>query len=314
MDRELADELSAWLAATYGLPNPDVSLLRAYTNDVHVVVSAGSRRVLKVYAPDWRRDTAIRWELDLFRHLAAEGIETIVPIPAHDGECLRIMPLRGALRQAVLFPFAAGAKPEPPFPAELYAREAMSLARLHAALDNFSSPHHRPGLDLEVLIWRPLRRIRAMALDASAMAAMTITGQVIADRLAPLIERGLDWGPCHGDATFDNVHLTEDGDFIWYDFDSGGPGWRALDLQGWAAVTPEYDDRFRAFVEGYREVRRLTEADVTAAPYLHLAQEIWGITVALERRMAPHGPVAMATHLATESTRIATRLAQIEGR
>jgi Ser/Thr protein kinase RdoA (MazF antagonist) len=313
MDRELADELSAWLAATYGLPNPDVSLLRAYTNDVHVVVSAGSRRVLKVYAPGWRRDTAIRWELDLFRHLAAHGIETIVPIPAYDGECLKIMPLRGALRQVVLFPFAAGTKPNPPFTAELYAREAISLARLHAALDSFASPHHRPGLDLEVLIWRPLRRIRAMALDSSGLTSMTITGQVITDRLAPLIERGLDWGPCHGDATFDNVHLTEDKEFIWYDFDSGGPGWRALDLQGWAALTPECDDRFRAFVEGYREVRRLAQANVEAAPYLHLAQEIWGIAVALERRMAPHGPVAMTTHLEAEAARIAARLDQLTG-
>ena len=37
-------------------------------------------------------------------------------------------------------------------------------------------------------------------------------------------------GPCHGDATEHNAHLSDDGLVTLVDFDRGGPGWRAYEL------------------------------------------------------------------------------------
>lgn len=35
--------------------------------------------------------------------------------------------------------------------------------------------------------------------------------------------RDLDWGPIHGDATLDNLHVTDDAQIVLYDFDLGAP-------------------------------------------------------------------------------------------
>ena len=100
---------------------------------------------------------------------------------------------------------------------------------------------------------------------------------------------GLEWGPIHGDATLDNLHVTDDGQIILYDFDSGGPGWRASDLQGWAKNDTEYDGQMENVQEGYRSIRELKEVDLQAAPLLHLSWEIWGIKVDLEQRILKQG-------------------------
>ena len=228
-------DLATWLTARYGLHVPEVSLLRAYTNDVYLVASKGIQWVLKCYAADWRNDASIRWELDLLRHLHACEIQTPLSVAGSNGDHLQHIGFGDGVRQAVLFSYAPGHKPQPPFAPDLYAREARSVATIHAALDTFMSPHHRSALDLDTMLWQPLQQIMVMAPSDPATSSLAQSAHIIAGRLRPLIDNGLDWGPCHGDVTFDNVHLTDDGSFVWYDFDSGGPGWRALDLQGWAA-------------------------------------------------------------------------------
>jgi len=309
----LSDFLTTWLVETYRLSYPHVSLLRAYTNEAYLVRTATRRYVLKVYAPNWRTDEAIRWELDLIAHLGDAGVRTPQPVRGVDGHVLQRAPFGRSGRQAVLFPFAPGVKPAPPFSPSMYRREGTSVARLHTALDTYETSHHRPHLDLDHLVWKPVAGIRALfpghpVLDVLSSAAAGIVAQIEA-----LQQAELDWGPCHGDVTFDNVHLTSRGEFIWYDFDSGGPGWRAIDLQGWAARHPEHDVRFRAFIEGYQSVRPLAPQDIEAAPYVHLAQEIWGIFVVLYRHIAPAGAEAMTAHFTSEIERINARLDQLGG-
>jgi Ser/Thr protein kinase RdoA (MazF antagonist) len=83
--------------------------------------------------------------------------------------------------------------------------------------------------------------------------------------------------------------VTADGEVFLYDLDSGGPGWRAADLQGWAANSTEYQEKWDAFQRGYSDIRPLTPADLLAAPYLSIAWEIWGIRIDLERRVLRQG-------------------------
>ena len=308
----LSDFLTIWVSRTYRIPFPHVSLLRAYTNDAWLVRTSTRHYVLKVYAPGWRTDEAIRWEMAMVAHLGHSGVLTPQPVPGPDGQSLQRVALDGVLRQAVLYPFAEGEKPSPPFPLELYRREGRSVGRLHTALDSFRPPHRRPPLDLESLVWKPLAGIRSLLPGHPAVPSLVASAETIDARLRSLIESGLDVGPCHGDVTFDNVHITAEGGFIWYDFDSGGPGWRAIDLQGWAAHHPDYGLRFDSFIAGYREERSLSASDVAAAPYAHLAQEIWGMHVALYRHIAPGGIEAMEDHFQRETERIASRVRQLE--
>lgn len=122
-------------------------------------------------------------------------------------------------------------------------------------------------------------------------------GEWLAQSIQDFAAKGLDWGICHGDVTFDNFHLTKDGETVWYDFDSGGFGWRAIDLQGWVASDKNMVERQVAFIEGYRTMREISQNNIDASPYLYVAQEIWGLEVELERRIVSKGHAAIQKYL-----------------
>jgi Ser/Thr protein kinase RdoA (MazF antagonist) len=276
---------------------PEVSLLRAYTNDVYRVWAGDHRFVLKVYGKEWRTDGEIRYELDLLRHLADKDIAVALPVEGQDGESLRHLQMDGVVRQAVLFHWAPGTKPEPPFTQDVRYREGAAVAALHAASDDFVSSHARRPLDRTTLIEEVREAIEGTGSGRAAPRWLDRFGHQLGMHLSQAAAGGLDWGPCHGDLTFDNLHLTDDGGFVWYDFDSGGPGWRAIDLQGWAALDPALQERQDAFIAGYRTVRPLHDRDVAASALLAAAEEYHGIGIDLAYRVRRRGPDAVAAYL-----------------
>lgn len=281
----------------FGLSSPlSVGLLRAYTNDVYLVETPVNRYVLKIYGVNWRADAEIRYEIDLLDHLTARGVRVASAIRNVDGEALKHINLDGQRRQAVLFEYAAGEKPQPPFSSEMYYREGMATAALHGAADDFTSNHQRRYLDLDHLIDKPMALVASLEIDASTKRSILGIGKQLHTRIDALVEGGLDWGVCHGDLTYDNFHLTPDGDTVWYDFDSGGPGWRAIDLQGWAAGIPDRVGHQQAFLQGYREIRPISENNIAASPYLFAAQEMWSIQVDLEQRILGMGNEAVSSY------------------
>ncbi|CAN5666602.1 phosphotransferase enzyme family protein [soil metagenome] len=291
--------ITDWLRAHFDLgPPTGVSLLRSWTNDVYLVKTTRDRFVLKLYGAGWRTDSEIRYEIAVLDHLAARGVRVARAIRGVDGDALRHLDIDGRQRQAVLFRYADGAKPQPPFSAEMYYHEGMATAALHRAADDFTSNHHRRPLDLAYLIDQPLALVRSLDIDSSTKQAILDFGARLRERIEAFAGRGLDWGVCHGDLTFDNFHLTHDGETVWYDFDSGGPGWRAIDLQGWAASQPDRVQDQQAFLQGYREVRALDDNDVAASPYLAAALELWGVQVDLERRIIALGNDTVGSYCA----------------
>lgn len=313
--RDQTNDLRRWLIRHLEPGEPlHVTLIRAHTNDVYRVETGDRRLVLKVYGAGWRRDTEIRYEIDLLRHLAAQNIAVASPIPGSDGDALHHINLAGATRQAVLFAYADGEKPSPPFTTEMYRRQGMATAALHRAADTFTSAHHRSPLDLACLIDRPLQLITSLDIDDVARDTLAAIGAFLRERITELAHRGLDWGACHGDLTFDNVHITASGETVWYDFDSGGPGWRAIDLQGWALASPERQADWRAFLDGYRSVRPLGDHDIATAPYMWLARVFWGIGVDLERRVLGEGEERMRAWLTARCAALTEAIRTIEQR
>lgn len=298
MDLRTRDQIEARLPDLFPfMCEPAVSLIRAYTNAVYRVSEREQQFALKIYGRGWRKDSEIRYEIDLLRHLAGKGIAVAQAVAGRDGESLCHLHLEGVERQSVLFQWAPGTKPTPPFSLDTRYREGAAVASLHAASDDFLSDHARRPLDGTMLIENVREAIRADGGDLPAARWLDRFGRTLGARLAEAAAGGLDWGPCHGDLTFDNLHLTDDGGFVWYDFDSGGPGWRAIDLQGWAALDPAMQDCQDAFIAGYRTVRPLSDREVGASSVLAAAEQYHGIGIDLAYRVRSRGPGAVATYL-----------------
>ncbi len=163
---------------------------------------------------------------------------------------------------------------------------------------NFTSGYPRESINLEYLVDRPLRVILPLLANRHPDSAFFLRlANKIKNKISELSETGLDWGPIHGDATLDNLHTLEDKQVILYDFDSGGPGWRASDLQGWAVGHPEYQERYAAFLSGYRQVREIRDQEIEASWYLTLAWDIWGMKVDIENRVLDKGQDAIDRYL-----------------
>lgn len=315
-------ELSEWVAASYELPGSVACrLLRAYTNDVYTVTSGGERFVLKVYGRDWRTESEVRYELDLVRHLAAGGLPVAAPVVRGDGDTLGNIKTENGRRCAVLFNYAPGKKPAPPFTPRLYRAFGRAVARMHALSDGFVTEHPRQPLDLRSLIEEPLDLALPLFERPEDREFVIGLAGAVREEIAAFAGAGLDWGPVHGDATLDNLHVTKvrkrpcvDGEIVLYDFDSGGPGWRAMDLQGWAAgdvvpaetrcaSAPVWD----AFRRGYADIRPLSGTDLWAAPCLTIATDIWGIRIDLENRILRRGRERTRDYLSEQADRLRAR-------
>lgn len=275
-----ADALLEEVARAYASARPtSCALYRSWANDVYRIATAEGDYFLKVYRADWRSWSEVAYEVELLAHLDARGVAVATAIARRDGQPIGTLRAPEGERRYVLFAAAEGAKPRRPFDEGLYHRFGRATARLHRASNDFTSGHARVPLDLGSLIDRPLEAIRPrLARRPDDWTYLSGLAARVRARLGVLAGRGLDWGPCHGDLSLDNVHITPDGRFTFFDFDSGGPGWRACDPYGVLQyATLDRNGFWDAFLTGYREIRPFDGADLAAVPFFVVAQTVWGM-------------------------------------
>jgi Ser/Thr protein kinase RdoA (MazF antagonist) len=301
-----------WLAERYGasFSSATCQLLRSYTNDVYRIDCAGQAFALKLYAPGWRTLADVQWEIDLLHHVSARGVAVAEPMTARDQQPIQTITTQAGQQVAVLFAYAPGEKPQPPFTTDLYMQFGQAIARLHAATDSFVTTHPRQALDTTFLIDEPIQLAAPLLPDSNQRAWLLELAAIVKNRILADSAAGLEWGPIHGDATLDNLHVTENGSIILYDFDSAGLGWRAADLQGWGANHVDYLPFWEAFHRGYSQARPVKAIDRMAAPYLTIAWDIWGMKVDLERRILALGQQRVEEYLASQLELLGARSRQ----
>ncbi len=251
----------------YGVTPPlSGTLLRAWANDVYDIRHAEGHGILKVYRSQYRSPEEVAWGAGLQAYLAAHGIGVVPIIPLADGSLTSALETGEGRRPVALSPFIEGIKPDYPLTPEFYSQFGLLAAEVHQASDRFSSPYRAPVLDLAALVDTSLATIEPW-FDGRPedWAFLSSLGNAVHDRLHGLIQQGMDWGICQGDYSLDNVHVVEDDRLILHDFDHAAYSWRALDLNG-VQVSPRAD--WEAFLAGYTSIRPLSEADLSAGPYI----------------------------------------------
>lgn len=293
------DAISKWLASSYAFSDsPAVSLIRSYTNDVYLIQTQAQKFVLKIYRKGWRTKDEIGYEVELLAFLDEKELRVAKSVPARDGEMVKSIHSPGGERYAVLFEYVPGEKPVEPFSNELYFQFGRAIGRFHLLSDDFCSTHQRKPIDLAYLIDAPLTVVQPyLDLRSERWESLMRIANDVKTWIMALAGQGLDWGPIHFDATLDNLHVNDGGEIILFDFDSGGPGWRASDLQGWAVAMPERHEHHKFFLRGYQTEKPLAALDLLAAPWLTIAYEIWTMKVETENRLAALGQERVESYL-----------------
>lgn len=256
-------------------------LLRRNINDTYLVtgMSGEGRAVLRVYRSKWRSAGEVAWELSFIEHVAS-SVPVSRPLPRRNGDLFGVLPASEGPRAFALFEWVEGRSPETDvLDAGTYGAAA---AALHAAADGFDQTG-RGRLDLNHLITEPLTLIRPLLQKAPELwQELEGIATKTHERLS-FVAHALEWGACHGDLHTANVRIDASGQVRLFDFDCGGPGWRAYDLAvyWWNQAANQgisADDAgapWQAFLTAYQSRRRLSAVDVAAVPLFVLARAIW---------------------------------------
>lgn len=263
------------LRTHYAIDEKDCRLLRAYVNDVY---EAGDY-IIKIYRAGWRSRDDILFEIDLLRHLAAQGVSVSPPLAKTDGDFLHSLEAAEGTRYFVVFAKAPGHKPKAPFADALYGGVGEALGKLHRAADGFSSPHHRVRFLYPELVESPMAALEPHLAHRPGDWRFLLDAAREAKSALQKYENQLHTGIIHGDMTLDNLHVDEEGRVTFYDFDTCGHGYRAQDLLGAYKVWKVLGDerKWRLELEGYQKHCEASEADIAFLPYLSVMVDIWSL-------------------------------------
>jgi Ser/Thr protein kinase RdoA (MazF antagonist) len=168
-------------------------------------------------------------------------------------------------------------------PRKVAHRYGRAVARMHNALDDFSSPHRRFHKDIAHLIERPLQHIEPFLADRpNDWAYLQRFAAILRDRILALPAGQLEQGFVHGDLQGYHANVASDGTLTFFDFDCGGYGYRAYDLAVflWCCrLEDAVTARWAPFLEGYGETRAIGDLDVRAVPLFVCARYLWHVGV-----------------------------------
>lgn len=281
MNIDLA-HISDKLKDQYGLENTVCKNLNTLANYAIEVTSPTGHFALKIYNPASRTATEVQWEIDLTIHLIKNGAPVASPVLGKDGNYLQTFVVNGQDLTAVLFVWVAGQKPKPEL--STYTLIGEAAARIHNAADTFTSELPREKYDEHELIDDQLKRMKT-PLEESGQWQRVFD---LTERMRKIITSPtLDYGIIHNDLTLDNVHL--DGEtLVVFDLDSAAESWRAAEPWG---VLRASEDRFKAWLEGYRSVREFSQDDEKAVAAFGIVEDIrnavWKLGFAKSSRGEP---------------------------
>ena len=285
-----AESVAEIIAAEYDCPPPVSAklfskLLRTQDND-HYLVTAGDghQYAFRLYQQGdrFRRvEPDYLYEIDWLNFLKARGLPVSYPIARRDGRYLSRLEAPEGTRYYALFSLAYGDPLSLKDPEQLYTM-GETMARIHVASNEFTTPHARKPIDLAYLLDRPLARIgrtwtddRVANLDLVAAAA-----EEARDELKGLLDKlpADGWGPIGGDFHQSSVFFDETNRPTFFNFDLCGPGWRAYDIATFLSngnLMHAPAERAEAFFAGYFSVRQLTDEEHAAVSPFLTVRRVW---------------------------------------
>ncbi|MAM61281.1 MAG: homoserine kinase [Maritimibacter sp.] len=266
-------------------------LFAARENAVHQVRHAGATYALRLHRAGYRSDDELISELEMMEAARQAGLHVPAPIPSASGDVVHVVDgvqidMLGWLSGA---PLGKSDTPlDPTHTVALFNLIGRDMARLHAALDDWTPPAHftrcawdHAGLVGDLPVWG--RFWDNPTLDAEDRALFTRLRDVAGADLARRAP-GLDYGLIHADIVRENIMV--DGDRIQLiDFDDAGFGFRLFDVATTLLKNmdaPEYDALKTALLDGYRALRPLDTDALDLFLVLRAATYVGWIATRLE--------------------------------
>lgn len=268
--------LEPWIAEAYGLNDVSCRLFRTNMNHTYMVTAQGERYVLRIYNHQHRTKEQVSEEVALLNMLRSAGVGVSYPIHGSDGAFIYELLAPEGNRYVVLFSFAAGNKMRF-FSPELCAQIGAAVGRMHVVTQGkvIDRTQYRPD---EMAAWAYKQLTAYFSEQLEELQFIKACEQKLAEafRLSPALRRGV----VHLDLWYDNIAITDEGKITFFDFDNCGNGPLVLDIGYFCkqlyhieADKQVYEQKKRAFIDGYRSVCPIADEELTLMPYAGAA--IW---------------------------------------
>jgi Ser/Thr protein kinase RdoA (MazF antagonist) len=255
-----------------------------FNHTYRVKTNGGHSYYLRAYRKPWRNPGDIRYELDVLNHLKRKGYPAASPVPYEDGQFFCKVRAPEGDRYLVVFTEAPGHEISyEHHPEQMASFYGQAVARMHNALEDFSSPNPRFHLDVAHFIDQPLHNIEPFLVDRlDDWAYVQQFARSLRDRLMQLPDSNLEQGFCHGDLQGYHAKIDAEKTLTFFDFDCGGYGYRTYDLAVFLWCCRLEDAvavRWEPFLDAYRQTRSISDLDVKAVPLFACARYLWHIGV-----------------------------------
>jgi len=285
MARLAVEALKCW-----GITDCTPDLAKIRENAVfRVPAPDGGEAALRIHRHAYHSDAALESELQWMRALQQSGIDVPAIIPTRSGALFTTTTVDGVPepRQVDMVSWLPGA-PLGTLEEGLStaARDNLGptfceVGRLVGELHNHAADWPQPkkfqrhawdvdGLTGEQPLWG--RFWEFPGLDAAERALLERARDTARDDLIAIGKSTDSYGLIHSDLNLDNM-LLHDGRVMAIDFDDCGFGWHLFDLATISILfrgTDDYDQIQGALIEGYRQVRDLSDELLELMPLFYL--------------------------------------------
>ena len=175
-----------------------------------------------------------------------------------------------------------------------------AVAKIHQQADQFQRPFCRHHFDLQYLVDGPVQTLETIlkARRGEDLAFFKDYADYMRRQISGL-GKGRDiYGLIHADLHVGNILYHPENGYCILDFDQCAFGWRAYDVATFKyniiETVPDHltDEIWRCFLEGYNQVRPLTQQELDCLPVFADAWTLWDIgeTLVLATQWGGHRP------------------------
>lgn len=283
------NELGKIIQQKYGLSDKtECSIFRLAMNHLYIVHDDEKKYVFRVYTCNWRTKLEIEEELRLLLHLKETDRQVAYPIADKSDKYIQEIEAPEGKRFGVLFSYAKGVKTAK-FSHQTSFLIGQALAKVHQSTEKFELK--RISYNTQNLLAQSiLRTKKSFNKNKGEIDFLEKLSAFLTLKIDNIDETKMRYGSVHLDVWFDNLHIDDEKEITFFDFDFCGNGYLCFDISYFLFQLlatnlneEEYKAKADSFLKGYETVIEISNEEKKFLPFACLAIMTYYISIQCDR-------------------------------
>ncbi|MDV7699356.1 phosphotransferase [Chryseobacterium soli] len=284
-----SNELAKLIRQKYGLSDKtECSIFRLAMNHLYIVYDDENKYVFRVYTHNWRTKLEIKEELRLLLHLKETDRQVAYPIADKSNQYIQEIEASEGTRFGVLFSYAKGTKTAK-FSQQTSFLIGQALAKVHQSTEDFEL--NRVSYNSQNLLIKPVSRTKEFFnKNINEIEFLEKLSAFLTLKIDNTDQQKMRYGSVHLDVWFDNLHIDDEKEITFFDFDFCGNGYLCFDISYFLFQLlatnlneEEYQVKAESFLKGYEAITEISSEEKQFLPFACLAIMTYYISIQCDR-------------------------------